>query len=155
MSYAVLTLTFEDVANLLQLISVAAMFKVISPEFHRAGFFRCYVTHHASWRSYDDEGNYTPALDDCEECLDMGEWAVLPTGYEVKQKAARTDADTVNVDERSVLFAAYDHNGGSVEIETQPLSQEMLLAIGKQLAEQRVEKAIQETKGRSRVIDLN
>lgn len=156
MEYAVLTLDFEAVSTLLQLISVASLFKQIDSTFHRAGFFKGYVTYHREWRSYeDDEGDFSDALDRCEEDIDNSLWAVMPSGYVVTTDDARVDAATVNVDEESVLFAAYSHHGGPTEVETPPLPKADLLELGKTLTELRVAKAIQTTPRRTRVIDID
>lgn len=157
MEYAVLTIDFEAVSSLLQMISVAAMFKTIDSSFHRAAFFKSYVTFHKKWRFDDEvEDEFTEALDRCEEEIDNAEWSVMPHGYKIDEESGRrTDASTVNVDEESVLFAAYDHNGGPTEVESTPLTRETLLDLGKALTEMRVVKAIQKATRRTRVIDLD
>lgn len=156
MEYAVLTLSFEDITSLLQMISVAALFKQIDSTFHRAGFFKGYVTYHSSWRGDSDESDeLAELLDQCEEEISNSEWSILPQGYEVSTDEARVDAATVNVDEESVLFAAYSHHGGGTEVETQPLPREALLLLGKALMRLKVDKAIQTTPRRTRIIDID
>ena len=155
MEYAVLTLSFEDITNLLQMISVAALFKQINSTFYRAGFFKGYVTYHSSWRSGAGEEGLEEELDHCEEEISNSQWSLLPKGYEVSTDAARVDAATVNVDEESVLFSAYSHHGGGTEVETQTLPKEELLDLGKLLTELKVDKSIETTTRRTRVIDID
>lgn len=151
-----LTLSFEDITSLLQMISVAALFKQIDSTFHRAAFFKSYVTYHSSWRGDSDESDeLAEFLDHCEEEISNAEWSILPRGYSVSTDAARVDAATVNVDEESVLFSAYSHHGDDAAVETQRLPQEALLLLGKALTELQVDESIEITTRRTRVIDID
>lgn len=132
-------LTFSDVMQLLQLISVAGLFKKIKDSFHRAAFFQSYVSYYDSWRNEDETLELAEQIDALIDEMDStGDWVVLPQGYQIDGECERIDAATVEVDECSVLFKAYSHHGDGTEIETQVLNVDFLQEIGKELTEIRV-----------------
>jgi hypothetical protein len=136
--YGILTLDLELAMYLLKLIGIAAIFKATNGAFHRASFFRAEVSFHRDWLHAGNEDLTTEQaaeIDECEVLMESAEWTVLPQWYKPPEEHGRTDADTLAVDEQSVLFQAYPHGGEAYEIETQVLTKDLLAELANDLME--------------------
>lgn len=131
MRYLSLTLTREDIDDLLTLNAHVSTLKVNRPNMYAV--VEWYHLHDfcSTWRTYDDdEGEHTKTLDALEGDVDSEEWVVLPPDYCLPDCNDDGTAKTVQAVHDGFVFAGYAEDGKRpTEVESQRLTVAYLLEL--------------------------